>query len=217
MTRAVEAAGAPAHDARPRLLAVCAGRAAPLLVRENDDRPRTVVSGIAKQAISTLDDPVAVAIGTLGVDGDEIVDLTVHGGLDKAVYLYPAEHYAFWNTVRSQAGRPEALQPGALGENLLVQGLLEPALWVGDRLRIGEVELRLESARSPCFKFNVRMGFSWASKMMVQSGFTGAYCAVVRPGRLTAGDPIDVLPGDRIVTIEQSHRLRHGNRQSPLF
>ena len=107
MTRADEAAGAPARDARPRLRALCAGRAAPLLVRENDDRPRTVVSGIAKQAISTLADPVAVAIGALGVDGDEIVDLTVHGGLDKAVYLYPAEHYAFWNTVRGQAGRRE--------------------------------------------------------------------------------------------------------------
>ena len=164
--------------------------------------------------LSPPDDERAIAdfCGAVVTDPSHLPDL-----VDKAVYLYPAEHYAFWNTVRGQAGRPEALQPGALGENLLVQGLLEPALWVGDRLRIGEVELRLESARSPCFKFNVRMGFSWASKMMVQSGFTGAYCAVVRPGRLTAGDPIDVLPGDRIVTIEQSHRLRHGNRQSPLF
>ena len=158
-----------------------------------------------------------VGLGPLGLAGDEVVDLTVHGGLDKAVYLYPQEHYAFWQTVRGQAGQHEPLQPGALGENLLIQGLLEPELWVGDRLRIGEVELRVESPRSPCFKFNIRMAFSWASKMMVQSGYTGAYCSVVRQGRVAAGDTIDVLPGDRIITIQESHRLRHGKRQRPLF
>jgi MOSC domain-containing protein YiiM len=204
-------------SAAPRLLAVCAGRAAPLLARDGGDRPRQVMSAIGKQALSTLAQPDPVAVGPLGVAGDEQVDLSVHGGPDKAVYLYPSEHYAFWQTVRGQAGRTEPLQPGALGENLLVSGLLEPALWIGDTLRIGEVVLRVESPRSPCFKFDIRMGFSWASKMMVQSGFTGAYCAVVHPGRLAAGAPIDVLPGDRVVTIEQSHRLRHGKRQSSLF
>jgi MOSC domain-containing protein YiiM len=200
-----------------RLLAVCIGRAAPLAARDGSDRAVPVMSAIAKQAISRLADPVPVELGALGLAGDEVVDLSVHGGLDKAVYLYPHEHYAFWQTVRGQAGRTEPLDPGALGENLLVEGLLEPVLWVGDRLRIGEVELRVESPRSPCFKFNVRMGFSWASKMMIQSGYSGAYCAVVRQGRIAAGDRIDVLPGDRVVTIEQSHRLRHGKRQPPLF
>ena len=111
----------------------------------------------------------------------------------------------------------ESLAEHGGASGLRDEGLLESALWVGDRLRIGEVELRVESPRSPCFKFNIRMGFSWASKMMIQSGYTGAYCAVVRQGRIAAGDRIDVLPGDRVVTIEQSHRLRHGKRQSPLF
>ena len=204
-------------SAAARVLAVCIGRAAPLLARDGSDRAVTVMSGIAKQAIGSLAAPVPVELGALGLAGDEIVDLSVHGGLDKAVYLYPHEHYAFWQTVRGQAGLHEPMQAGALGENLLVEGLLEPGLWLGDRLRIGEVELRVESPRSPCFKFNLRMGFSWASKMMIQSGYTGAYCAVVRQGRIAAGDKIDVLPGDRVVTIEQSHRLRHGRRQPPLF
>ncbi len=201
----------------PRLLAVSAGRAVTLIARDGNGRAAPVQSAIAKRAISTLADPAPIALSALGIAGDEIVDLTVHGGLDKAVYLYPFEHFAFWQTVRAQAGRHEPLAPGALGENLLIEGLLEPGVWVGDRLRIGEAELRVESPRSPCFKFNLHMGFSWASKMMVQSGFTGFYCAVVRQGKVTAGDPITGLPGDRVVTIQESHRLRHSRRQAPLF
>ena len=133
----------------------------------------------------------------------------MHGGLDKAVYLYPREHYGFWRTVRMQAKADAALSPGAMGENLLIEGLLEPAVWIGDTLSIGEVVLRVESPRSPCFKFNARMGFGWAAKMMVQSGYTGFYCSVVRQGIVAAGDPVLVRPGDRVVTVEQAHRFRH--------
>lgn len=190
-----------------RLLAVCAGRVAPLLVHERG-APETVVSGIVKTPLSTLESPAAVAIGPLGVDGDEQADLTVHGGLDKAVYLYPHEHYAFWRTVRAQAGVDAPLAPGALGENLLLEGLLEAEMWIGDHLCIGEVELRVESPRQPCYKFNARMGFAWASKMMVQSGYTGVYCAVVRPGRLAAGDTVTLRPGGRSVSLVEMHRLR---------
>ena len=199
-----------------RVLAICAGRSAPLFVEERGSR-EAVASAIVKTAVSTLAAPTAVEIGPLGVAGDEQADPTVHGGLDKAVYVYPSEHYAFWRTVRGQAGRHEALAPGAMGENLLIEGLLEPEAWVGDRLRIGEVELRVESPRSPCFKFNARMGFAWAAKMMVQSGYCGFYCSVVRQGELAAGDPVQVRPGDRVVTIEQSHRMKHRSSWSKPF
>lgn len=204
-------------SAPARLLAVCAGKAATLLAREQDGRVQRIVSGIGKQALSTLEAPTAVGIAALGVEGDEIVDLSVHGGLDKAVYVYPAEHYAFWRTVREQAGLREAPAPGLVGENLLIEGLLEGDLHIGDHLAIGEVLLRVESPRSPCHKFNLRMGFSWASKMMIQSGYTGAYCAVVRPGRLAAGQPVVLRSGDRGLSILESHRLRHGKHQRPLF
>src|SRR5690606_37749501 len=107
-----------------------------------------------------------VALASLGLEGDEQVDLSVHGGLDKAVYVYPAEHYPFWQTVRAQAGHTAPLSHGGLGENLTVTGLLEPRVWVGDRLRIGEVELVVTQPRSPCYKFNAHLGFSWAARMM---------------------------------------------------
>lgn len=204
------------------ILAVCTGRVAPLLVTERGT-PETVVSGILKSPLGSPQVPVPVRVTAVGLEGDEQADLTVHGGLDKAVYLYPVEHYAFWHTVRTQAGlaAPPAaaaetgtpLPPGSMGENLLVRGLLETEVWVGDRLRIGEVELRVESPRQPCYKFNARMGFKWAVKMMVDSGYTGFYCSVLRQGMLAAGDAVQLVAGDRVLTIEQSHRLRNRARR----
>ena len=209
--------GAAARPARtPRLVAVSTGIAAQLNVAARGGR-EAVASAIVKRPISTLDLPEAVAVARLGVAGDEQVDQSVHGGLDKAVYLYPIEHYAFWNTVRGQAKLPPLPPAGALGENLTVEGLLEGDVCIGDVLAIGEVELRIESPRSPCFKFNAHMGFAWASKMMVQSGYTGFYCSVVRPGRLAAGQPVLKRAGDRVVSIEQMHRLKHRSPQSRLF
>ncbi len=201
-----------------RLLAVCTGRAAPLVVTERGS-PETVISGIAKAAVGSLQAPVAVPVRTLGLENDDQVDHLVHGGPDKAVYVYPVEHYPFWETVRGQAGAaplpaaaPSAtgtrLPPGLLGENLLVAGLLETAVWIGDRLRIGEVELRVESPRQPCYKLNARLGFKWASKMMVQSGFTGFYCSVLRPGSLAAGEAVVLAPGPRVLTVTETHRLK---------
>lgn len=195
-----------------RLLAVCVGAVAPLRVRGPRGVPTEVASGIVKTAVSTLERPEPVSVSALGLAGDEQADPSVHGGLDKAVYLYPHEHYPVWSNLRAQAGLDAVLAPGALGENLLVQGLLETAVYVGDRLAIGDVVLCVESARQPCYKFNARMGFAHASKMMVQSGYTGFYCSVVRQGKLTAGDPILIQPGDRVVTVEQSHRIRNRGR-----
>lgn len=205
-----------------KILGVCTGKVAPLVVTERG-APETVISGILKTPIGSLQSPVPVRVGKVGLEGDEQADLTVHGGLDKAVYLYPVEHYAFWHTVRLQAGVPTPpapaaatgtpLPPGSMGENLLVRGLLETEVWVGDRLRIGEVELRVESPRQPCYKFNARMGFKWAVKMMVDSGYTGFYCSVLRQGTLSAGDPVQLLAGERVLTIEQSHRLRNRARR----
>jgi MOSC domain-containing protein YiiM len=190
-----------------KVLQVCSGRAQTLRAGG-----REVLSAIAKA-------PVAgpVAVGPLGLEGDEQADLSVHGGLAKAVYAYPSEHLAFWQTVRAQAQVApwgQALPAGAMGENLLLQGLLERDLWVGDRLVIGSQErgcvLVVSEPRRPCFKFGAAMGFAQAVKLMVQSGFCGSYLAVLEPGTVQAGDPIEVQPGPREVGIAELFRSRVG-------
>lgn len=167
---------------------------------------RSVRTAIGKRA-----QPGAVSVRPLGLEGDEQADLSVHGGLSKAVYAYPAQHYPFWQTVRAQAQVSmwdEALPPGAMGENLTLTGIDEGALWIGDRLRLPHCVLAVSEPRFPCFKFNAAMGFAQAAKLMVQSGFCGAYLAVIEPGSVRAGEAFELLPGPREVNLRELFRAR---------
>jgi MOSC domain-containing protein YiiM len=155
---------------------------------------------------------MTVKVMPMGLEGDEQADLSVHGGLAKAVYAYPIEHYSFWQTVRAQARVAmweEPLPPGALGENLTLSGLLESEAWIGDVLRFPGCELAVSEPRSPCFKFNAAMGFSQASKLMIQSGWCGYYLAVRQPGIIAPGDTFELIPGPREVGIAELFRSRN--------
>lgn len=152
-----------------------------------------------------------VAVGPLGLQGDEQGDLSLHGGLSKAVYAYPSEHLAFWRTVRAQARVSlwdDPVPPGVLGENLLLQGVLEKDLWIGDRLVLPQCKLVVSEPRMPCFKFAAAMGFPQAVKLMAQSGFCGSYLAVLQGGFVQAGDTVDLQPGPREVGITELFRAR---------
>lgn len=172
---------------------------------------REVMSGIGKRGVAG-----PLEVRTMGLAGDEQADLSVHGGLSKAVYAYPSEHYGFWQTVRAQAkvaAWDDALPPGAMGENLTLQGLLETGVWIGDVLRFADCELAVSEPRFPCFKFNAVMGFNQASKLMVANAWCGFYLAVRVPGTLCAGESFELLPGPREVGITELFRARVAGRQ----
>jgi MOSC domain-containing protein YiiM len=184
-----------------KVLSVNVGRARLVAVGE-----RRVASAIGKQAADGI-----VGVRPLGLDGDEQADLSVHGGLSKAVYAYPAEHYAFWRTVRAQAGVSlwdGPLAPGSLGENLTLEGLLERDAWIGDVLRFPGCALAVSEPRLPCFKFNAAMGFAQAGRLMGQSGWCGFYLAVREPGSIAAGQAFRLEPGPRDVRIDELFRAR---------
>ncbi len=171
---------------------------------------RAVATAIGKQ-------PVAgpVAVGPLGLAGDEQADQSVHGGLSRAVYAYPTLHRPFWQTVRAQArvAAPDEPVPfGLMGENLSITGLDEQQLWIGDRLRLPGCELAVSEPRTPCFKFNAAMGFAQASTLMAQSGYCGAYLGVIVPGQLAAGDEIELIPGPREVNLRELFMARMRKR-----
>ncbi|HEX6704035.1 MAG TPA: MOSC domain-containing protein [Albitalea sp.] len=169
-----------------------------------DGRP--VLTAIGKRPVEG-----AVAVGAMGLAGDEQADLSVHGGITKAVYAYPVEHYPFWQTVRAQAraaGWNDPLPPGSLGENLTVAGLVETEVFIGDLLRFPDCELAVSEPRFPCFKFNAAMGFAQAAKLMGQNGWCGFYLAVRRPGSLSAGQGFELVPGPREVGIVELFRAR---------
>jgi MOSC domain-containing protein YiiM len=185
----------------PRLLSVNVATARPMQIGA-----REVMTAIRKQ-------PVAgpVEVRPLGLAGDEQADLSVHGGLSKAVYAYPVEHYGFWRTVRAQArvaAWDAPLPAGAMGENLTLEGLLERDAYVGDVLRFAGCELAVSEPRFPCFKFNAAMGFAQAAKLMQQNAWCGFYLAVRTPGSLHAGEAFEVVPGPREVGVAELFRAK---------
>lgn len=190
-----------------RIVAIATGKSEALLVPSgHEGLPRRVMSAIRKQAVSTMDQPNPLFCGALGLEGDEQVDLTVHGGQEKALYAYPTEHYAFWKASLDAAepfiNRFE--RAGAVGENLATKGLTEKEVYLGDLWNIGEVTLQVTMPREPCFKFNAVTGDKQASKKMADTGYCGWYLAVITPGILKAGDIINVVPGSRHQTIHQA-------------
>lgn len=162
-----------------------------------DGRP--VLTAIGKRSVSGPQE-----VQPLGLVGDEQADLSVHGGLGKAVYAYPVEHYPFWQTVRAQAqvaAWNEPLPHGFMGENLTIRGLLENQVCIGDVLRFANCELAVSEPRFPCFKFNAVMGFSQAAKLMVANAWCGFYLAVRVPGTVEAGEIFELIHGPREVNI----------------
>lgn len=167
---------------------------------------RSVLTAIHKLPVSG---PVPVT--RLGLMGDEQADLSVHGGLDKAVYAYPSEHYAFWLEARRNAGLggiDDALPWGSMGENLSITGLFEADVWVGDVLKFEHCTLRVTQPREPCYKFNAVMGFATASKLMAQHGCCGFYLAVDEPGSVQAGEGFELIAGPRRLGIPESFKAK---------
>jgi MOSC domain-containing protein YiiM len=128
-------------------------------------------------------------VTTLNFEGDQQSDLTVHGGIDKAVYAYPSEHYEYW---RGELPGVE-LPWGSFGENLTTEGLLETEVRIGDRFRVGSADFIVTQPRMPCFKLGIRFGRMDMVKRLLKSGRTGFYFAVTTEGEVGAGDSIEPI------------------------
>ena len=177
------------------------------LPREVMWKGKTVTTGIFKEPVAGR-----VALDALNLAGDRQADLRVHGGPDKAVYVYPVEHYDYW---RGELPGVE-LPFGAFGENLTVEGLLENEINIGDRFRIGTTELVVRQPRLPCYKLAVKFQRDDIIKRFLDSRRTGFYFAVTREGELGAGDRIEILTRDpNGVTVPDIVRLYLNGDEDP--
>jgi len=157
------------------------------LSREIPWRGTTVRTSIFKAPVSGR-----VQVRRLNVDGDEQADLKVHGGADKAVYVYPSEHYVFW---RDELPGID-LSWGAFGENFTTEGLLEETIHIGDRLRIGAAEFIVTQPRMPCFKLGLRFNRPDMVKRFLLSGRIGFYLRVSQEGEVTASAAVMIIARD---------------------
>jgi MOSC domain-containing protein YiiM len=152
--------------------------------REVEWRGQAVLTSIFKTPVDRR-----LRVTTLNFEGDEQSDLTVHGGVNKAVYAYPSEHYEYWRRELAQAN----LAFGAFGENLTTEGLLEAGVRIGDRFRIGSAEFVVTQPRMPCYKLSIRFGRPDMVKRFLQSGRSGFYFAVTLEGEVGEGDSIELV------------------------
>ena len=140
-------------------------------------------------------DPVngPIILRKLNLDGDKQADLTVHGGIDKAVYSYPEEHYYYW---RKQFPNMD-LEWGMFGENFTTEGLLEDAVNVGDQFQIGAAKLVATQPRMPCYKLGVRFGRMDVIRKFMTSGRPGIYFKVLTEGEIKIDDKIKLIKRDK--------------------
>ena len=170
--------------------------ALPRLVEYNGE---PVATGIFKEPARG-----PIILRTLNLDGDRQADLSVHGGISKAVYGYPSEHYEFWKSELPEMELPY----GMFGENFTTEGLFEDKLNVGDRFRVGKAEVMVTEPRLPCYKLGIKFGRADIIKRFLQSRRTGFYFAVLKEGEVKAGDEIELLSRDENeITISDITRL----------
>lgn len=148
---------------------------------------QTVTTGIFKEPVSG-----PVRLRALNLEGDRQADLTVHGGADKAVYVYPAEHYNYWREKLPDLSLPW----GVFGENFTGEGLLEDQVNIGDRFRIGGAEVIVTQPRLPCYKLGIKFDRVDMVKLFLASRRTGFYLAVLKEGQVNAGDAIELISRD---------------------
>ncbi len=175
------------------------------LPRQVNYRGEIVNTGIFKEPIQHR-----VKLRKLNLDGDKQADLTVHGGIDKAVYSYAKEHYEFWRKDLQDMSLPW----GMFGENFTTVGLLEESVNIGDAFQIGTARVIATQPRMPCYKLGVKFGRMDIIKRFLASGLTGIYFKVLQEGEVGTGDEIKLINRDQYnVTVRDIVRLYTVDRE----
>ncbi len=183
------------------------------IISVNVGRPRLVLDRGREVSTGIFKSPLAgpVMLRALNFDGDRQADLNNHGGVNKAVYAYPLEHYDFWRGELPGVELPWA----KFGENLTTEGLLENEARIGDRYRIGRAVVKVAQPRIPCYKLGIRFGRDDMPKRFLASGRSGIYFAVAEEGAVSAGDTIELLERDeRGITVADVNRAYVHSREN---
>lgn len=160
------------------------------VVSTNIAEPKTIIwknkevqTGLYKKSVEEIH------LGKLGVKGDTVIEKKVHGGVDKACYLYSLDHYSYWKKRYPNLD----WSMGMFGENLTVEGLQETELYIGDTFKVGEAIIQISEPRMPCYKFGLRFGTQELLKQFNQTTFSGAYVRVLQEGIVKSNDQIVLI------------------------
>jgi MOSC domain-containing protein YiiM len=184
------------------------------LLSINSSTPKAATYNGKRVMTSIFKQPVdgSIFVGRLNLQGDQQADLESHGGVCKAIYAYPIEHYRHWER---ELGR-SALSFGQFGENFTVEGILESEIYVGDILELGRVVLEVTQPRVPCFKLGIRMGgLEDFPNRFLKSGLVGFYLRVLKEGEVKAGMSIKRIgTGSSSMSIRDLHWAMHFDKHN---
>lgn len=187
-----------------RLLSIQVGK--PQTFAATSENETEWTSGIDKRTVSG---PIAVHRENL--EGDAQANLRVHGGPDKAICVYPSEHYSHWSTLLDLP-----LPPGSFGENFTTAGLLESDLCIGDTFTIGSAILQITQPRQPCWKLARRWNFESLPIRVQETGYTGFYFRVLQTGTVQAGQTFELTSRPNpSFSLDLANRLMHGKPADP--
>lgn len=151
-------------------------------------------TAIDKQPVNT-----SVYLSFDGLAGDECADKLHHGGLERALHQYPAEHYTYWQDKYNVA---DSWQAAGMGENMSSIGMTEQTVYLGDRYQWGEAIIEVSQPRSPCFKLNKRWGIENLSVDMQDISRSGWLYRVIQPGMVSVDEPLELIARvDNAMTI----------------
>jgi MOSC domain-containing protein YiiM len=176
-----------------------------IVISTNIGEPKTIVWHGKKEQTGIYKFPVdhPIFLGKEDVENDHVMDRKYHGGVDKACYLYSANHYNFWEKFY-----PELEMPwGMFGENLTVEGLHENEITVGDIFEIGEAVVQATQPRQPCYKLGIRFQNPKVVKQFVESGFPGVYVRVLKNGMVRTGEKMILKEKSNSISIQKVFEL----------
>lgn len=174
-------------------------------IREVDWNGRKFTTGIFKEAVQE-----PLFLGKRGVNKDEVADLKVHGGSDKACYLYSADCYPYWRTHFPKL----QLKWGIFGENLTVSGLDEGQINIGDHYQLGKAIVEVSQPRLPCYKLGMRFGTAKVVKLFLDSPYPGVYLRILKEGKVAKGDKMKLLKKNESgMTVREVYSLFSSNKQ----
>ncbi|MDT8861630.1 MOSC domain-containing protein [Alkalihalobacillus sp. MEB130] len=172
-----------------------------------ETREKEVLSAINKQSVG---DEV-LFLSSTHIGGDEQADLINHGGEDKAVCVYPHEHYSYWN---EKLGLD--LPFGAFGENITIEGIAEADAFIGDTFQWGEAVVQVSQPRRPCFKVAKRHGIKKFPLFIQETGYSGYYLRVLQEGNVSACDSLLLLERRTDVSVESVNKITYQDKHNPL-
>lgn len=144
----------------------------------------------------------------MGFQGDQVADPVNHGGRDKAVCGYPADHYSIWQEELSRE-----MSPASFGENLTIQGLTEDQIHIGDIFKIGDAELQCSQPRQPCHKLTKIFGYPKLTSRIQELGFCGYYFRVLKQGWLQSGMNLERIHSDeQKISVREAHYLMYRDK-----